>query len=83
MEVSRILIIDDGIECTLCRFADDCTAQLGVSTLEGREAIQRDLDRLERWAYENLMRFSKAKCKVLHLVFRQSQVFVQTGQRTP
>ena len=67
MEVSRILIIDDGIECTLCRFADDCTAQLGVSTSEGREAIQRDLDRLERWAYENLMRFSKAKCKVLHL----------------
>ncbi|KAK4831200.1 hypothetical protein QYF61_016037 [Mycteria americana] len=38
-----------------------------VDTLEGKDAIWRDLDRLEGSAQAKLMKFNKAKCKVLHM----------------
>lgn len=63
--------MDGGIQCTLSIFANDTKLCSAIDMMEGkfpcwREAILRDLDRLERRACASLMEFNKVKCNVLH-----------------
>lgn len=62
-----ISTVDSEIEYTLHKLAGDTKLSGAVDAIEWRDAIQRDLVRLKKWAYENLTRFNKGKYKALHL----------------
>ncbi|XP_074012177.1 protocadherin gamma-A2-like [Numenius arquata] len=53
---------DSRMQFTHSSFTDNTKLSGAIDLLEGRGAIQRDLDRLEERACENVMKFKKAKC---------------------
>ncbi|GAB0204926.1 mitochondrial enolase superfamily member 1 [Grus japonensis] len=69
--------LDDGSERNLSKFASDTEPRGVTDTPEHCAAIQRDVNRLEKWASRNLMRFRKRKCKVLH--WGEEQTFHDGG----
>lgn len=51
--------LNKGAECTPSEFADDTRLGGVGDTPAGHTGFQRHLNRLEKWAYKNLMRFGR------------------------
>ena len=64
---------DSGIECILSKFDDDFMLSGAGDMTEGRNIIQSYRDRLEKCTYVRLLRFNKAKHKVLPLGWGDSR----------
>jgi len=58
--------LDGRTECTLSKTAGGTKLEVEISMLKGMAAIQRDLDKLKKWADRNLLKFNESKCKILH-----------------
>lgn len=59
---SLFSVWNDGAECTLSRFAN--RRLIGIVDIVGRyDTIQRDLNRMEKWAIRNLIKFNKGNEK--------------------
>ncbi|KAF4803559.1 hypothetical protein TURU_015078 [Turdus rufiventris] len=58
--------MDESIDSFISKFADGTKLRACVDQLEGRRALQRDLECLEGWAESNKVKFNKSKCRVLH-----------------
>jgi len=65
----RIFIND--LESGISKSADDIKISCAVDTTEGRDAIQRDLDRLKKWDHGNLMGFIKGNPRYVFRIGEQ------------
>lgn len=52
--------MDSEIECTFSKSADNTKLSAAVNMLKEKNAIEKDLDSLERWVCANFMKLNKS-----------------------
>ena len=66
--------ISENIESEIRLFADDCVCYREINTINDCKKLQDDIDRLENWAAIWGMRFQPAKCNMMSLSRKKSNV---------
>ena len=75
-----LLYINDlpaAVKSTARLFADDCLLYRRIKSDEDRNTLQHDLDQLQKWEDQWLMRFNPDKCEVLQITTRRSPLQTQ------
>ena len=70
--------LPEWIKCSLRMFADDTKIWTRVRVEKDGECLQRDLDSLERWSDEWLLKFNCEKCKVMHIGHKLNTSYLMT-----
>ena len=59
--------IENGIDSTVLKFADDLKVFKVIRDVDDQNAFQSDLDKLVKWSEAWQMKFNISKCKVMHV----------------
>uniref|UniRef100_A0A8D2L497 Reverse transcriptase domain-containing protein n=1 Tax=Varanus komodoensis TaxID=61221 RepID=A0A8D2L497_VARKO len=78
-----INIMEEGVNSLLIKFTDNTKTGAVATSEEQVLQIQKDLDRLWKWAGDNRMAFNVDKCKVLHLGHRNRCHKYRLGDKWP
>ena len=71
--------IDLGLVSKLSKFADDSKLCKNICLDRDRDALQRDLDKLNDWSQQWQMQFNVEKCSVIHLGHKNNQYNYKLG----
>ena len=61
------MILTDFVDCRTKIFADDTKAYSKIMSIDDRDLLQANINRLVNWTDTWLLKFNSEKCKVLYL----------------
>ena len=71
------MIFGGTLDSSIRLFPEDCMIYRKIPNKNDIEKLQKDLDNLDEWAVENVMKINSGKCKAIR--FTRVQVKKSTG----